>query len=266
MHAHRQAWHNNYVLQEDSLTTLQYLRPERVARLGYMNTRCEHEPGCPDWIHLNRPAVDLDYVQKPEEIYFRESVWHELHPGAPVPLALAAPCCAQFAVSRERVRQVPRERLEHYRRWITHTKLDDATSGRIMEYLWHYIFTGQPQYCPPTTSCLCDGFGMCFGGEKKYRKWLKVKNEYKKAVDERYDLDTILARKYHNTKQMARLDELDIKINSMQKQVTQGINEARARGLNPYYREMETESFDDATLKKFLTENRPPRNFGYPME
>ncbi|CAI6335200.1 unnamed protein product [Periconia digitata] len=142
LHAHNEAWHNNELLEQKTVPMIKRLSHDRVARLGYMNLRCRHDPGCPDWLHLNRPGGDFDFVRKPEEIYWRRHIWEELHPGAPIPQSLSGVCCAQFALSRDRVRQVPIERLRHYRRWLLNTSASDYYSGRIFEYLWHYIFTG----------------------------------------------------------------------------------------------------------------------------
>lgn len=52
----------------------------------------------------------------------------------------AAACCAQFAVSREQVLKRPIGDYIKFRDWVVHTKKSDASSGRVMEYLWHVIF------------------------------------------------------------------------------------------------------------------------------
>jgi len=52
----------------------------------------------------------------------------------------SAPRAAQFAVSREQVLQRPREDYIRFRQWVIDTDKDDATSGRVMEFLWHVIF------------------------------------------------------------------------------------------------------------------------------
>ena len=103
MHAHRHAWHNNMLLGLDAAQMIKRLNHERVARMGYMNVRCHHDPGCPDWIHMDRPGGDFDFFHKPEEIYWRRNIWEEIHPGAPIPPSISGICCAQFAVSRQRI-------------------------------------------------------------------------------------------------------------------------------------------------------------------
>ena len=57
-----------------------------------------------------------------------------------VPEQVGSACCAQFAVSKERVLQRPKKDYEKFRQWVTETEKSDAKSGRIMEFLWHVIF------------------------------------------------------------------------------------------------------------------------------
>jgi hypothetical protein len=173
-HAHQITWHNNFLLDLDAAKTIERLNDARVARMGYMNTRCHLDPGCPDWIHLDRPEEEYDEVHKAEEKYFTLSVWRELHPFTPIPKALSQPCCAQFAVSGERIRARPKAEYEHYRNWLLHTTLEDTFAGRIMEYTWQVIFTGEPEFCPKAHSCYCDGYGVCFGGAQGLQDWLDM--------------------------------------------------------------------------------------------
>jgi hypothetical protein len=167
MHSHRQTWHNDEILDNDAVQMINRLSPERVQREGYMNMRCQWDPGCPDWMH---PGSVVEDVNKKEEIILAKS-WSELFPNDRIPTVLAQPCCAQFAVSRDRIRAIPKERYVYYRDWLLNTPLSDSISGRVWEYLWHYVFTGQNVYCPPEHVCYCDGFGVCFGGAEVYTAW-----------------------------------------------------------------------------------------------
>lgn len=72
------------------------------------------------------------------------NAWRDLFNNTNVPRILATPCCAQFAVSREQVRKVKLEEYKKYYRWLMRTELEDATSGRVFEYLWHIIFGQNP--------------------------------------------------------------------------------------------------------------------------
>lgn len=68
---------------------------------------------------------------------FYKHAFEYLFPGMPVPEEVGASCCAQFAVTAEKIRERPKKDYERYRRWLLETKLTDDLSGRIMEYSWH---------------------------------------------------------------------------------------------------------------------------------
>lgn len=173
-HPHKVTWHNNILLNYDTAFTIQSLSDERVTREGYFNARCHHDPGCPDWLHLDRPEEEWDLVKKNEERYFTSDLWHELHPGVPPPASLSQPCCAQFAVSRDRIRTRPLAQYQRYRRWLLDTDWPDEISGRLMEYTWQYIFAGTSEFCPAVNICYCDGYGVCFGGAQKLQDWMDI--------------------------------------------------------------------------------------------
>ncbi|KAL9107575.1 MAG: hypothetical protein Q9227_007575 [Pyrenula ochraceoflavens] len=203
-HAHRFTWHNNILLNLDTALTVNRLSDARVARKGYMNFRCHLDPGCPDWIHPTRPKDELDFDKKKEEQYFTPEVWHQLHPEAPVPFAISQPCCAQFAVSGDRIRARPLSDYVRYRNWLLDTALTDEISGRIMEYSWQYIFTGASEYCPSQDDCYCDGYGICFGGDYKLQEWLDILRR-REITDER--LSEVTAKKPANEDQIFALTQ-----------------------------------------------------------
>ncbi len=125
MHSHRYAWHNNPLLEKDAALMVRHLSPERVTREGYMNMRCHWYPGCPEWIH---PGVEEHDESKTEADLLAE-VWPQLFPDAPIPAVLAQPCCAQFAVSRERIRAIPEARFVSLQDWILNTSYPDVFSS-----------------------------------------------------------------------------------------------------------------------------------------
>lgn len=171
MHSHRWSWHNNDLLDYDAFQMISRLSSEHVTRVGYFNLRCHWEPGCPDWMH---PGAIHEDVNKQEETLLAES-WSEIFPHDPVPQVLAQPCCAQFALSRDRVLSVPKFRFIYFRDWLLRTELTDYISGRVWEYLWQYVFTGEPSVCPEEFSCYCDAYGVCFGGKDKYLEWMSMR-------------------------------------------------------------------------------------------
>ncbi|RAR03203.1 integral membrane protein [Stemphylium lycopersici] len=262
MHAHRHAWHNNMLLGLDAAQMIKRLNHERVARMGYMNVRCHHDPGCPDWIHMDRPGGDFDFFHKPEEIYWRKNIWEEIHPGAPIPPSLSGICCAQFAVSRQRIQEVPIERFIHYRKWLLTTGMDDQFSGRIFEYIWHYIFTGHEVHCPAMNTCYCDGYGICFGGLQKF-------NDYFKKQDARNDkfseYDTYNKKEEEAKKdgkdpgfsdeEKKRIDVLRTEISAMDRELDELRDAAKKRGEDPKARKEETETYDSSHIWDYAPHN-----------
>ncbi|KAH8696858.1 hypothetical protein GQ44DRAFT_633954 [Phaeosphaeriaceae sp. PMI808] len=173
MHAHQLTWHNDDLLGNDAALLIQRLSRQRVWREGFVNMRCSWYPGCPDWMHPGETEKN-DYKQ--EEVLLAKS-WSELFPLDEVPSVLAQPCCAQFALSRERIQAKPYAQYVWYRDWLFNTRLPDYLSGRIWEYVWQFVFTGQNVYCPKEHICFCDQFGTCFGGEEAFDDFIVLKNE-----------------------------------------------------------------------------------------
>ncbi|KAF2089014.1 hypothetical protein K490DRAFT_18729, partial [Saccharata proteae CBS 121410] len=239
-HAEQFAWHNNPLLNDgDSAEAIRRLSDDRVARMGYMNTRCHHDPGCPDWIHLDRPDVDLEEKKKAGEEDFTIKVWRELFPGERAPPSLAQPCCAQFAVSRDRIRETPREKYVFWRLWLMNTELDDHSSGRVFEYLWQYIFTRNYQYCPAVHTCYCDGFGICFGSSKAFDAfWSKVQEkEWLKGETERIDSHDLEG-------EPNRLGNMMHQVTKLEKDIDVELRQAYERGGDPFNRLIEAEKYE----------------------
>lgn len=181
MHAHQFTWHNNELLEGDAAQMVRYLSSERVTREGYMNLRCHWEPGCPEWLH---PGATVRNVDKQEEVLLAES-WSQLFPLDPIPTVLAQPCCAQFAVSRDRILKTNKMRYIYMRDWLIRTELSDYLSGRIFEYIWQFIFNKAPIHCPSMSACYCDGYGLCFGTPENFDEWFELRfrqNEFKEKL------------------------------------------------------------------------------------
>ncbi|KAF7716554.1 Uncharacterized protein PECH_004354 [Penicillium ucsense] len=204
MHAHRKAWHNEDFFDGDAADILRRLSLERVIREGYMNTRCAFAPGCPAWIH---PGAVNEDESKQEEVLLARA-WEELFPDIPVPSVLSQPCCAQFALSRDRIRAIPRARFIFYRDWLLQTELSDYITGRIWEYLWQVVFTGEPVLCVEESVCLCDGYGFCFGGPEQYRAWRNLDAE-REDLQRQFDDWVFMAEDYEVAKVEGLVDELE---------------------------------------------------------
>ncbi|KAF1834476.1 hypothetical protein BDW02DRAFT_525296 [Decorospora gaudefroyi] len=173
MHAHQLTWHNDDILDRDAHLLITRLSRQRVWREGFVNMRCTWRPGCPDWMHPGETTINN---AKQEEVLLAKS-WSELFPLDEVPAVLAQPCCAQFALSRERIHAKPHAQYVWYRDWLFNTKLSDHLSGRIWEYVWQFVFTGENVFCPKEHMCFCDQYGSCFGGEDAYKDFIALKNE-----------------------------------------------------------------------------------------
>ncbi|KAL8746295.1 MAG: hypothetical protein Q9190_001667 [Brigantiaea leucoxantha] len=184
MHAHRWTHHNNELLGSDAVQMVQRLNSAYVLEKGYFNMRCHWSPGCPEWLH---PMSRQESMGKQEEAVLAQS-WKELFPFDPLPAFLGQPCCAQFALSKQRILSLPLSRYIFFRDWILRTTLSDYVSGRIWEYSWQYIFANQAAYCPAEHICYCAGFGVCFGGERSYKKYFELVSQKQKLEEDLQDV------------------------------------------------------------------------------
>ncbi|KAL9114245.1 MAG: hypothetical protein Q9227_001667 [Pyrenula ochraceoflavens] len=171
IHAHRRSWHTPSAFSNDMSLTLHSLNLSYVQQTGYFNLKCEELPGCVT--HINLTSDDYDPFIR--ELGTLRDTWPELHPDVPMPETLGAPCCSQFAVTRELLQRISRERWERYREWVVKTWLSDDLVGRVWEYTWHFILTGEAGRCPVQRECFCRAYGVCFGKEGELEKWLERK-------------------------------------------------------------------------------------------
>lgn len=237
MHAHRWTHHNNDLLDNDAVQMILKLSNDHVTRDGYFNMRCQWDPGCPQWLNPTNSQASLG---KQEEAVLSRS-WRELFPLDPLPRVLAQACCAQFALSKERILSIPLSRFMFYRNWILTTPLSDYISGRIWEYSWQYLFTGRHANCPAEHKCYCDGFGICFGGEAQYNTFLQFRNQMETLEAE---LDILKAQEKSGKKAIkqgtmnnsgslpfpVRYSHLDGQIQAMRKELRSRRMDALERG------------------------------------
>ncbi|KAJ5831759.1 hypothetical protein N7474_000070 [Penicillium riverlandense] len=136
IHSQRFQWHNDDPYY-DGVPMLRNFQIPYLQQQGYVNARCAWTLGCPGEI---RPLTDThrDAVHAGE--YFKDG-FMELFPGTPVPDMVGVSCCAQFGVTRSKVRERPKKDYERFRTWLAETSLPDDLSGRIMEYSWHSMFS-----------------------------------------------------------------------------------------------------------------------------
>ncbi|KAF1346253.1 hypothetical protein BDV97DRAFT_38834 [Delphinella strobiligena] len=163
VHSHEKgwprAWHTD-ATGYSNVNSLRTLNINFVQKNGYANLRCVMSPGCPAEV---QPFRDGDDDRTTEHAY--AEAWKHVFGNNDVPEVIATPCCAQFAVSRKQVLERPREFYIDAREWLLETELDDATSGRVFEYMWHIIFGRDPVYCPSLSQCYHDVY------QKQVFKW-----------------------------------------------------------------------------------------------
>lgn len=159
IHGHRNAWHQ----EDDVVMLLRRLNMTALAEIGYISLRCDWYPSCAAEI---RP-IDHDAIVWGPGVNRQEAEnaiagnWKQLFPGETLPHTIASQCCAQFAVTRAAIRRRPKADYERLRDWLLGTLLVDDVSGRVLEKLWAYIFTGDAVHCPPPQQCMCQYYGHC---------------------------------------------------------------------------------------------------------
>lgn len=142
IHAQRFQWHNDDP-DYDGLPLLRSFRFPYLQQQGYVNLRCVWVIGCPLEIRpfaeeeeaAAKSEAENSNEQRTGDIY--KKAFQELLPDLQVPQEVGVSCCAQFAVTRERIRQRPREEYVRYREWLLRSSLDDSLTGRVFEYSWH---------------------------------------------------------------------------------------------------------------------------------
>jgi hypothetical protein len=151
IHSHRagfpKAWHTD-AIGHDVVNSLNGLNLIYVQQQGYVNLRCNPDPGCYGLVvEPRRHAHDIEPLDRDAAF---QVAWLDAWPylsftgDEEVPQEIAAACCAQFAVSREQILERPIEDYVRYHQWLMNTTMSDEISGRIMEYSWHMIFGKEP--------------------------------------------------------------------------------------------------------------------------
>lgn len=157
LHSHQkgffEAWHTDAPLH-DNVIAMRSLQLDFVAQNGYVNLRCNTNPGCTKAFRRKSPHVTGEVWQEifdgtttlPSTLNATSvaseptSTHDDREKARYMHMGVASACCAQFAVSRDQVLRRPLNDYVKIRQWIIDTERDDANSGRVMEYLWHIIF------------------------------------------------------------------------------------------------------------------------------
>lgn len=136
LHPTRYQWHNDDP-DYDGLMVLRNFQLPYLADQGYVNLRCAWQLGCPNEIK----PWENDPREKQQQGHAGNSYYHAFQeifgPEREVPKEVGVSCCAQFALTRDKVREIKKEEYVRLRDWLAKTPLTDAISGRVMEYSWH---------------------------------------------------------------------------------------------------------------------------------
>ena len=177
LHGGRYQWHVDNPLY-DSVISISDLQSDFVQEAGYVSLRCAWSVGCPRELE---PARYLR--ERPDDSHHPAAMEYpdrfmELFPRAEVPEAVGAPCCSQFALSKNKIREQSLDYYIRLQRWLMDTELNSGISGRIFEYSWHsgsvalalaiffadfyIVIFGKPaQHCLDQRECYCRTYGYC---------------------------------------------------------------------------------------------------------
>lgn len=153
-HGHNRAWHQPIPMP----MLLAALNLTALDQDKYISLRCETNPGC-----VGRTLFGVDHQLDPHDdraaTWILPAFWRLMFPeeanwamGSP-PAMIGAPCCAQFAVTREAILAHPLEFWQMYRRPLQrdlsdyHDVLsksaDSYAMGAVYERMWHIVM-GMP--------------------------------------------------------------------------------------------------------------------------
>lgn len=191
VHGGRFSWHNDDV-NYDNMNLLRRLNTTSALTslsMGYHNLRCDWSAStcAPGSQPQNSYETRVRGVIEP---FNARVVSDGLLPAALQQIfgsamlgrdhAVRSQCCAQFIVSRERIKQHSKDEYHALRQWLLDGPAppDDLIAGRIMSYLWHILFLPQGELianpdgkhdlqrmnelaCPRAGDCYCNLYGWC---------------------------------------------------------------------------------------------------------
>lgn len=160
----RTAWHQ----ERDSLAEVTSLQAGWVVEKGFVSARCLN--GCENIIDIVPAEKRVEFEMFPyvgRETHLATLLWqfmegrHEenekreeaedeqasqkvLRAKEKTPVKIAAPCCSQFAASRNAIRRRSKAFWEDLRQWLIDVPLPSRESGRLIEYTWHIWLGEEP--------------------------------------------------------------------------------------------------------------------------
>lgn len=166
------SWHIDGVLKYSTAYAIEHLDLDEVKRRKYLNLRVSWDNACPNWINTSVTVFSPEYDTnlKGEERFMREAFLGNF-PNDTLPPILSAPCCSQFAVTRDVIRSIPRDQYKLQMDWLLKTHLSSEISGRIWEHLWQWNFLKKAVDCPIEHKALCKTYHICFEDGEDWKKW-----------------------------------------------------------------------------------------------
>ncbi|PMD55375.1 uncharacterized protein K444DRAFT_538242 [Hyaloscypha bicolor E] len=153
IHSHQQSWHVDELLEQDMIFSLNRLDLREVQQRQFLNMRVTWGNGC-SASTINTTRVNEESEVSPEQKEMQEAFRANFNVYE-VPEILATPCCSQIAVTRERIRGVPREQYKRHINWLLNTNLPDNISGRTWEHMWQHLFLQKAIDCPIEHKAYC---------------------------------------------------------------------------------------------------------------
>lgn len=210
VHGSRWAWHNDSPDYDNAVLLAALNTTSALAPWGYHNLRCDWSAStCPPSTAPPQGSLEMSMNAALQPWSARAASDRAL-PGALAILfggesdhgrvllgrndAVRSQCCAQFVVSRERVRRHSRDEYVALRQWLldgssrsggdgdsgtayqqnlqsgSAAPRDDRVAGRILSYVWHILFMQQEgvdlaqlnrRACPSAEDCYCRLYGRC---------------------------------------------------------------------------------------------------------
>ncbi|KAL5322560.1 hypothetical protein ACEPPN_010533 [Leptodophora sp. 'Broadleaf-Isolate-01'] len=182
IHSQQMSWHVEQLLDQSMIFSLNHLDLREVQRRHFLNLRVTWGVGCSTG-SINTTRVNEESGTSPEQKEMQEAFRANFN-LYDIPEILATPCCSQIAVTKERIRSVPREQYLHHINWLLSTKLKDSISGRTWEHMWQYLFLEKAIDCPLEHKAYCRLYHICFGGREEYEEWIELNQGRQKLEKE----------------------------------------------------------------------------------
>jgi hypothetical protein len=227
-HAQDISWHMEPVLSNSLTFALSHLDLSAVKERGYANLRVSWENACPDYINTTLKGTSgLELEGQSTREAFLGNFGGAAGLPDEVPEILAQPCCSQFAVTRDTIRSVPRERYAVFIDWLLDSSMDDSMLGRTWEHMFQWLFTRKAVDCPAEWKTYCRMYHICFNGKKDYDRYLGLEELRAELID-RFDVGLLKA--VWNSAFGTRKQDLVQQIDVVSRQIDEHIQQARERG------------------------------------